>query len=114
MKVIIILLLILVFLYMCNYYYDSVTTETYCDDSWGTTRNCENGCGRPYAGASDAEMICCPNGTSTYPPGAGFDYCKDFMQPNTPCWLDEMCVNGNCKGNGEFAGIAWSGKGTCN
>ena len=78
MKVIIILLLILVFLYICNY---SVTTETYCDDTWGTTRNCENGCGRPYAGASDAEMIC----TSTYPPGVGFDYCKDFMQPNTPC-----------------------------
>ena len=97
---------------MCNY---SVTTETYCDDTWETTRNCKNGCGRPYAGASDAEIICCGlNGTSTYPPGVGFDYCKDFMQPNTPCWLDEMCVNGNCKGNGQFGGIAWSGKGTCN
>ena len=111
MKVIIILLLILVFLYMCNY---NVTTETYCDDSYGTTRNCENGCGRPYAGASDTEMICCPNGISTYPPGVGFDYCKDYIQPNIACWLDEMCVNGNCKGNGQFGGIAWSGKGTCN
>ena len=110
-KVILIFLLILLCLYACV----TTTTETFCDDSWGTTRNCEEGvCGRPHAGASDNEIICCPNGTTTYPEGVGLDYCKNYMQPGTSCWLDEMCVNGNCKGNGQFAGIAWNGKGTCN
>jgi hypothetical protein len=111
MKLIIISLLILVCLYIIVTT-DNVTTETYCNDNWDG--NCKTGCGRPYAGASDSEMVCCPDGTSTYPSALGLNYCKNYMQSGTPCWLDEMCVNGNCKGNGEFAGIAWSGTGICN
>jgi hypothetical protein len=104
MRVILILLLILLCLYACVYV--TKTTETFCDDTWGTgIPNCKTSCGRPYAGASDDEIICCPNGTTMY---AFHQYCKG-MQTGTSCWSGDMCANGTCEDN--WGGIV---KGTCN
>lgn len=54
-----------------------------------------NACGRFKAGTDSLQ--CCKKGVATrmY---AGYYYCYG-MADGTPCWSDEMCTSGYCKGN---------------